>query len=188
MELSSFSGNSSQAIGSSPRSSEPSPRLTPLPEQLESADSAASQQALDRWDHSPGTSSQKDPVREYELSVMDRAEGTQHLPNNMPAAALLNQTDTPSSPSQRHARNSSVDQQDFHTPKGSPGSQSELDSALFYKVPTQEAAVDELFPSIRKITPMGSPEDDTLHASPLLAELMADNPPHSPDTDSQVLP
>ena len=110
---------------------------------------------------------------------MDHPEGTHHLPNNVSAAALLNNPDVLSDSAQNHARTSSAEQPDlFHTPEGSPGSShSELGSALSHKLPSQEAALDEFFPSIRKITPAGSPEDETLHAGPLCADPLQPNQP-----------
>lgn len=184
--MSSFSGNSSQAVGSSPRSREVSPRLTPLPEQLEAADSDASHQALDQWD-APIEAKQADQIREYELSAMQHSEGNQPFANSMPSAALHSQGTTPN-PTQRQGRTASTHQPVFCNPEGSHSShQSEPRSALHHKLPSQEAALDEAFPTIRKITPVGSPEKETLHGGVLYA------PPVPADlagasTDSQVLP
>lgn len=185
VELSSFSGNSSQAVGSSPRSCEVSPRLTPLPEQLEPADSSTFHQALNQWDAPVGTK-QAEQVREYELAAMEHAEGNQHLSNSMPAASLHNQAIT-SSPIRQHAGTASLDQPVFHTPAGSRSSdQSGPCSGLDHKLPSQEAALDEGFPAIRKITPVGSPEKETLHGVASFANPL---PADQADTllDSQVL-
>lgn len=185
VELSSFSGNSSQAVGSSPRSCEVSPRMTPLPEQLEPADSSAFHQALNQWD-APVDTKQAEQVREYELSAMEHAEGNQNLSNSM-RPTLYNQATT-SSPIRQHAGTASIDQPGFHSPAGSHSSnQSEPRSALHHKLPSQEAALDEGFPAIRKITPVGSPEKETLHGGASFANpLPADQADAS--HDSQVLP
>ncbi|KAL3137819.1 hypothetical protein ABBQ38_005075 [Trebouxia sp. C0009 RCD-2024] len=187
VELSSFSGNSSQAVGSSPRSCEVSPRMTPLPEQLEPADSSAFHQALNQWD-APVDTKQAEQVREYELSAMEHAEGNQNLSNSM-RPTLYNQATT-SSPIRQHAGTASIDQPGFHSPAGSHSSnQSEPRSALHHKLPSQEAALDEGFPAIRKITPVGSPEKETLHGGASFANpLPADQADASHDSQVPTKP
>lgn len=152
-----------------------SPRVTPLPEQLEPADSSF-QQALNQWDDAPLTDQHADQVREYELSAMKHPEGTQHLSSSTPAAAPHNQATACTHSSQRHGRTAFRDQPAFHPPEGSPqpSDQSGPCSSLDHRLPSQEAALDEAFPTIRKITPVGSPEEETLHggvssANPLQA-------------------
>lgn len=161
VELSSFSGNSSVAVASSPRSSEVSPRLTPLPEQLESADSASSEQALNQWNEAPPGARKAKRVREYEMAVMDHPDTTQHSPDNMPAAALLDPGESDLPTNEQHPTDPLTAQTTFYAPDGSPNTDdSEPLSSLTHKLPSQEAALDDAFPSIRKITPVGSPDDD----------------------------
>lgn len=137
--------------------------MTPLPAQLEPADSSF-QQALNQWDDAPLTDQQADRVREYELSAMKHSEGTQHLSSSTPAAGPHNQAAACTHSSQRHGRTASMDLPAFHPPEGSqPADQSEPRSSLDHRLPSQEAALDEAFPTIRKITPVGSPEEETLH-------------------------
>lgn len=186
--MSSFSGNSSQAVGSSPRSSEVSPRITPLPEQLEPADSSSFQQALNQWDDAPVKGQQTDWVREYELSAMRHSEGTQHLSSSTPADAPHHQATACTHSTQRHGRTASTDQSVFHTPEGSPQSsnRSEPRSSLDRKLLSQQAALDEAFPTIRKITPVGSPEQETLHGGVSFANSLQADQAHAP-INSQVL-
>lgn len=155
-----------------------SPRLTPLPEQLEPADSSKCQQALDHWDDAPVEAKQAHRVREYELSAMKDSDSTPQCSNSTFAAAPHNQVTAFSNSIQRHSRTASTEQPAFHTPEGSRScNQSQPCSALGHKLPSQEESVlDEAFPTIRKITPVGSPEtDETLHghfscANPLQAD------------------
>ena len=148
--------------------------MTPLPEQLESADSNNIQQALSQWDAAPVTHQQVDQVREYELSAMQPSEGTQQLSNSTPASAPYSQAASPTHSTPRHGRNASTDQPVFHSPKHAPHSsdQAEACSSLAHKLPSQEAALDEAFPTIRKITPVGSPDKETLHGGVSLANLL----------------
>lgn len=156
--------------------------MTPLPEQLESADSNSVQQALSQWDAAPVGHQQVDQVREYELSAMQHSEGTQHLSDSTPAAAPHNQATT------RHGRTASTDQPVFHTPKHSPqtSDQSEACSSLAHKLPSQEAALDEAFPTIRKITPVGSPDKETVHGGASLANPLQSDQTHA-GNKTQVL-
>ncbi len=149
VELSSFSGNSSVAVASSPPSSEVSPGLlTPLPEQLESADSAGSEQALNQWNNSSQGRRRARHVREYEMAVMDNPDTMPHLSDRMPASTSTGQqaTDALSSLPVFHASSSDPNTSDDQ-------------SSLSQRLPSQEAALNNAFPSIRKITPTGSPED-----------------------------
>lgn len=151
-----------------------SPKMTPLPEQLESADRNNIQQALSQWDAAPVTHQQVDQVREYELSAMQHSEGTPQLSNSTPASAPHNQAASPTHSTPRHGGNASTDQPVFHSLQHSPQSsdKSETYSSLAHKLPSQEAALDEAFPTIRKITPVGSPDKETLHGSVSLANLL----------------
>lgn len=148
VELSSFSGNSSVAVASSPPSSEAPGLLTPLPEQMESADSAGSEQALNQWSGSPPGRRRPRHVREYEMAVMDNPDTMPHLPNRVPASTSTGQqfTDPRSSSPVFHASSSDPSTSDDHF-------------VLSQRLPSQEAALNDAFPSIRKITPSGSPED-----------------------------
>lgn len=148
--------------------------MTPLPEQLESANSNNIQQALSQWDAAPVGHPQVDQVREYELSAMQHSEGTQQLSDSTPAAASHNQATTPTHSTLQHGSNASTDQPVFHSPNHSPqtSDQSETYSSLAHKLPSQEAALDEAFPTIRKITLVGSPDKETLHGGVSLANLL----------------
>lgn len=148
VELSSFSGNSSVAVASSPPSSEAPGLLTPLPEQLESADSAGSEQALNQWSNSPQGRRRARHVREYEMAVMDNPDNTPQLPDRMPA----------STPTGQQATDSQSSSPVFHTSSSGPNTCNDQ-SSLSQRLPSQEAALNDAFPSIRKITPTGSPED-----------------------------
>jgi len=148
VELSSFSGNSSVAVASSLPSSEAPGLLTPLPEQLESADSAGSEQALNQWSNSPQGRRRARHVREYEMAVMDNPDTMPQLPDSMPASTSTGRQST-------DPRSSSPV---FHA--SSSGHNTSDDQALLnQRLPSQEAALNDAFPSIRKITPTGSPED-----------------------------
>lgn len=161
--------------------------MTPLPEQLESADSNNTQQALSQWDAAPAGHQQVDQVREYELSAMQHSEGTQHLSDSTPATAPHNQALTPTHSTPRHGRTASTDQPVFHSPTYSPqtSDQSEAWSSLAHKLLSQEVALGEAFPTIRKITPVGSPDNETLHGGVSLANPLQDQT-HA-GTKSQVL-
>ena len=162
--------------------------MTPLPEQLEPADSSSFQQALHQWDEAPVRDQQADRVHEYELSAMRHSEGTQHLASSKPAAAPYNQAVTCTHYPQQHARIASMDQPVFHTPEGSPqpSNESEPCSSLDHKLPNQDAALDEAFPTIRKITPVGSPEKETLHGGDSSANSLQADQAHGLSS-SQVL-
>ena len=148
VELSSFSGNSSVAVASSPPSSEAPGLLSPLPEQLESADSSGSEQALHQWSNSPQGRRRARHVREYEMAVMDNPDTMPHLPDRVPASTSTGRrlTDPRSSLPAFHASSSDPNTSDDQ-------------SLLSQQLPSQEAALNDAFPSIRKITPTGSPED-----------------------------
>lgn len=148
VELSSFSGNSSVAVASSLPSSEAPGLLTPLPEQLESADSAGSEQALNQWSKSPQGRRRARHVREYEMAVMDNPDTMPQLPDRMPAS-----TSTGRQPTEPQS-SSPV----FHASSSDPNTTDDQ-SSLSQRLPSQEAALNDAFPSIRKITPTGSPED-----------------------------
>ena len=163
VELSSFSGNSSLAVTSSPRDSKLSPALTPLPEQLEPEDSDPSQHALQQWSEAPqSVHRQPKRVREYELSAMDHQDSTQHLSSSMPEAPSHSQGHAPSPvTNQQQQTHPLAEHASFHTPDNTPNSAaSDLQPSMGHQLRSHEAILDDMFPSIRKITPIGSEDED----------------------------
>ena len=165
VELSSFSGNSSVEFVPSPRSCEASPRLIPLAEP-ESRDADGSQQGLIYWNEDPQQVRQAKQVHEHEMAFMGR-------PHSMPAATLPGSKKVASPESHQHITDSHTAQPIFQTSSSPPESDaSEQKSSLTHKLLSQEAALDDAFPSIRKITPHGSPGEED---APLFAELQPSN-------------
>lgn len=165
VELSSFSGNSSQVAESVPSSPALSPRLLPaLPAQLESEDTALE---LDRWNDIAVTLRQRKKLREYELSAVrhDQApaspsmvsnQATPIQPQHTPSLAHNGSSSTAESVSDANVSNGLHDLE-FHTPSSQPDAHNPaLQPTGQHQTPSQESILDSMFPSIKKIMPVGT--------------------------------
>ena len=169
IELSSFSGNSSQVAESTLSSPALSPRLPPLPAQLEPEDTTLQ---LDRWDEGPNRLRQRGKPREYELSVVDPAEEaapvfpvTQQATEAQHSSQALSLQQQPSSAATSvSAMGNSTGMQEADTPSSLPDIQAAtLEPLGHQQAQSQQSLLDDMFPSIKKIMPTGASAQHQSH-------------------------
>lgn len=172
VELSSFSGNSSQVADSVPSSPALSPRLPPLPAQLEPEETTLD---LQRWDEAPVSLGQRRKPREYELSAVNHSEASATLPaisqepaTIQPQQALLAQYSPPSAAGSASVASHSNGPQEaeFHTPSSQPDSHAAaLELSGQQETQSQDDMLDNMFPSIKKIMPLGAAAQHSISAA-----------------------
>lgn len=92
---------------------------------------------------------------------MDHHDSKQHLSDSMPVAAVPKRGEAALPSTGQQCTDPLSEQPSFHTPEGASDSDDpELGASSDHKLLSQDAALDDAFPSIRKITPVGSPEDE----------------------------
>lgn len=163
IELSSFSGNSSQVAESTLSSPALSPRLPPLPAQLEPDDTTLQ---LDRWDEGPHRLRQRRKPREYELSVVDPAEEpapvfpvtqqTTEAQHSSQALSLQQQSSSAATSVSAMSNSTGMHEADADTPSSLPDIQAAtLEPLGRQQAQSQQSLLDDMFPSIKKIMPTG---------------------------------
>ena len=136
-----------------------SPRLPPLPAQLEPEESTLD---LDRWDESPAQLRQRRKPREYELSSVNHS-GTSASPAPVSHHAAEAQPQINNRAVQQHAwsaanppssQSNELHDAEFHTPSSEPDSQgTAVEPSGHEQRQTQDFVLDSMFPSIKKIMP-----------------------------------
>lgn len=138
-----------------------SPRLPPLPAQLEPQDSGLE---LARWNEVPGHPQQRRKPQEFEMAAVDRPEGFQGYTSAQPSSSQHKpETSHSKQLGAQSATDPSVKESFVNMLSSQHGNESaELSEPLSQYQPqtqSQHSVLDDMFPSIKKILPAGSADD-----------------------------